>query len=264
METGISTACLYPMETERALDLLLGLGFRRFEVFLNCESELQRPFLRELKARAHEYGAVFTSVHPFTSAMESSLLFGNYPRRTAEAFAFYRRYCEAAAYLGGKYVVIHGQPQGHGKLPDEGYWQRFGELYRIGYEEGAFPAQENVRQHRGAAPAFIAGMRQYLGEDCAFVLDVKQCRMAGVEIGDMARAMGPRLLHVHLSDGAPGRPCLLPGAGEMELTPFRRLLEGLGFGGVVVTEVYRDSFSQVEELANSLSYTKKAFETPIS
>ena len=59
-------------------------------------------------------------------------------------------------------------------------------------------------------------------------------------------------------------PCLLPGAGEMELPPFRRLLEGLGFGGVVVTEVYRDSFSQVEELANSLSYTKKAFETPIS
>ena len=43
-----------------------------------------------------------------------------------------------------------------------------------------------------------------------------------------------------------------------------RLLEGLGFGGVVVTEVYRDSFSQVKELANSLSYTKKAFETPIS
>ena len=116
METGISTACLYPMETERALDLLLGLGFRRFEVFLNCESELQRPFLRELKARADEYGAVFTSVHPFTSAMESSLLFGNYPRRTAEAFAFYRRYCEAAAYLGGKYVVIHGQPLGHGAL----------------------------------------------------------------------------------------------------------------------------------------------------
>ena len=30
------------METERALDLLLGLGFRRFEVFLNCESETQR------------------------------------------------------------------------------------------------------------------------------------------------------------------------------------------------------------------------------
>lgn len=264
MKTGVSTACLYPLEPERSLDLLLQLGYRRFEVFPNCMEELSPAYLRDLKGRADAYGAEFVSLHPFTSAMESSLLFGDYPRRTREAFDFYRRYMAAAAYLGAKYVVIHGQPQGHGKLPDEGYWQRFGELYRIGYEEGAFPAQENVRQHRGAVPAFIAGMRQYLGEDCAFVLDVKQCRMAGVEIGDMAQAMGPRLLHVHLSDGAPGRPCLLPGAGEMELTPFRRLLEGLGFGGVVVTEVYRDSFSQVEELANSLSYTKKAFETPIS
>ena len=232
MKTGVSTACLYPLEPERSLDLLLQLGYRRFEVFPNCMEELSPAYLRDLKGRAEAYGAEFVSLHPFTSAMESSLLFGDYPRRTREAFDFYRRYMAAAAYLGAKYVVIHGQPQGHGKLPDEGYWQRFGELYRIGYEEGAFPAQENVRQHRGAAPAFIAGMRQYLGKDCAFVLDVKQCRM--------------------------------PGAGEMELTPFRRLLEGLGFGGVVVTEVYRDSFSQVEELANSLSYTKKAFETPIS
>ena len=286
MKTGVSTACLYPLEPERSLDLLLQLGYRRFEVFPNCMEELSPAYLRDLKGRADAYGAEFVSLHPFTSAMESSLLFGDYPRRTREAFDFYRRYMAAAAYLGAKYVVIHGQPQGHGKLPDEGYWQRFGELYRIGYEEGAFPAQENVRQHRGAVPAFIAGMRQYLGEDCAFVLDVKQCRMAGVAMGataafgystvmlflmadsivhgDMAQAMGPRLLHVHLSDGAPGRPCLLPGAGEMELAPFRRLLEGLGFGGVVVTEVYRDSFSQVEELANSLSYTKKAFETPIS
>ena len=190
MKTGVSTACLYPLEPERSLDLLLQLGYRRFEVFPNCMEELSPAYLRDLKGRAEAYGAEFVSLHPFTSAMESSLLFGDYPRRTREAFDFYRRYMAAAAYLGAKYVVIHGQPQGHGKLPDEGYWQRFGELYRIGYEEGAFPAQENVRQHRGAAPAFIAGMRQYLGKDCAFVLDVKQCRMTGVEIGDMAQALG--------------------------------------------------------------------------
>ena len=174
MKTGVSTACLYPLEPERSLDLLLKLGYRCFEVFPNCMEELSPAYLRDLKSRADAYGAEFVSLHPFTSAMESSLLFGDYPRRTREAFDFYRRYMAAAAYLGAKYVVIHGQPQGHGKLPDEGYWQRFGELYRIGYEEGAFPAQENVRQHRGAVPAFIAGMRQYLGEDCAFVLDVKQ------------------------------------------------------------------------------------------
>ena len=114
MLTGASTACLYPMETERSLELLLELGCRRFEVFLNCGEELRPPFLRELKRRAVAYGAAFTSVHPFTSAMESSLLFGDYPRRTREAFDLYRRYMAAAAYLGGRWVVIHVQPLGLG------------------------------------------------------------------------------------------------------------------------------------------------------
>ena len=114
MKTGVSTACLYPLEPERSLDLLLQLGYRRFEVFPNCMEELSPAYLRDLKGRADAYGAEFVSLHPFTSAMESSLLFGDYPRRTREAFDFYRRYMAAAAYLGAKYVVIHGQPQGHG------------------------------------------------------------------------------------------------------------------------------------------------------
>lgn len=142
------------METEQALEKLLRLGFRRFEVFLNCMEELQQPYLRQLKQRAQAYGAVFVSLHPFTSAMESSLLFGDYPRRTKEAFDFYRRYLAACAYLGGQYVVIHGQPAGHGALSDQAYWERFGELYRLGDQEGAWPAQENVRNHRAADPRF--------------------------------------------------------------------------------------------------------------
>ena len=118
MKTGISTACLYPLETEKSLELLLQLGFRLFEVFLNAEQELAPAFLKGLREKAKEYGAEFVSVHPYTSSSESLLLFGNYPRRTAEGFALYRRYLEAAAVLGAGYVVIHGQPQGHGKLSD--------------------------------------------------------------------------------------------------------------------------------------------------
>lgn len=264
MKTGVSTACLYPLETERSLELLLEMGYRRFEVFFNCAQEITQPFLKGLKSQADAYGATFVSVHPFTSAAESTLLFGDYPRRTQEAFDFYRRYMAAAAYLGGAYVVIHGQPKGHGKLTDKGYWERFGELYRLGDQEGAYPAQENVRQHRSADPAFLAGMRDYLGEACAFVLDVKQCRMAGVDTRQMALAMGSRLAHVHLSDWEEGRPCLLPGAGRFDHEAFRRLLEELHFSGTVVTEVYRNSFNQLSELENSLYFTKNAFSSPFS
>lgn len=264
MKTGVSTACLYPLETERSLEILLKLGYRRFEVFLNCMEELEPAFLRGLKEQADAYGASFVSIHPFTSAVESSLLFGDYPRRTREAFDFYRRYMAAAAYLGGKFVVIHGQPQGHGKLTDQGYWERFGELYRLGDQEGAHPAQENVRQHRSSDSAFIGGMRDYLGEDCAFVLDVKQCRLSGVEWEEMVRAMGNRLVHVHLSDWDDGRSCLLPGAGKGDFSALRTTLENLSFSGTVVTEVYRHNFSQPDELKESLNFTKKVFESPFS
>ena len=186
--------------------------------------------MRELKARADEYGAVFTSVHPFTSAMESSLLFGNYPRRTAEAFAFYRRYCEAASYLGGKYVVILASPwpRGFERPGVLGAVRAADPLYR---DTGARPAQENVRNMRASDPAFLRGMRAYLGEDCAFVLDVKQCRMMNHPVEEVARAMGDRLCHVHLSDCREGRPCLLPGAGAFDLAGFRALLEELHYQG---------------------------------
>ena len=47
---GASTANLYPLETERALDCLLELGFRELEVFLNTESEAEETFIRRLRA----------------------------------------------------------------------------------------------------------------------------------------------------------------------------------------------------------------------
>ena len=264
MKIGVSTACLYPLETERSLQTLLDLGFRRFEVFLNCMEELEMPFLRELKRRAEAVGGEFVSLHPFTSPVESSMLFGDYPRRTREAFDFYRRYMAAAAFLGGKWVVIHGQPQGHGKLTDQGYWERFGELYRLGDQEGAYPAQECVRRFRASSPSFVAGMRQYLGDQCAFVLDVKQCRMVGTPWEEMAAAMGQRLVHVHLSDWDQGKPCLLPGAGKGDFSALRRTLEAKSYEGAVITEVYRENFGQLEELKNSLYFTKNVLESPVS
>lgn len=257
MEFGISTACLYPMETEKSLKQMLEGGYRLFEVFLNAWEELSPAYLHELKKMAEEYGARFLSVHPFTSPMESMLLFGNYPRRTKEGMEFYKKYMEAAAYLGGKYVVIHGQKPGTGKMENPGYWERFGEVYRLAKTFGVEAAQENVNLHRSSAPGFIKEMRQYLKDDCAFVLDTKQCRRAGCSVEEMACAMGEKLCHVHLSDYTDRRDCLLPGQGNFDIPGFFSLLETLSYKGNVVVEVYRDSFSAEEELRDALSYLRQ-------
>ena len=163
------------------------------------------------------------------------------PAAPKRPFDFYVGIWQQPAYLGGKYVVIHGQPQGHGKLTDEGYWERFGQLYRLGEEEGAYPAQENVRQHRAERWTSWRGWPAIWGDSCGFVLMSNNAN-CGSSIQEMARAMGKRLVHVHLSDEDEGRPCLLPGAGHFDHQAFRQLLEGQGFTGTVVTEVYRTSF----------------------
>ena len=66
MKIGISTACLYPMETCRALETLLQAGFRQFEIFFQylpgiparlcgAAAGIPRPVWRE--------GSVGTSVY---------------------------------------------------------------------------------------------------------------------------------------------------------------------------------------------------------
>ena len=257
MEIGASTSCLYPLETERSLEKLLSMGCRLFEVFLNAKEELEPAFLRQLKERATDFGAKFVSVHPYTSAAESMLLFGNYPRRTKEGFRFYEKYFEAAAFLKAKYVVIHGQQLGHGALSDEGYWERFGELTQLGKRVGVRPAQENVYNHRSSKMEFLLGMRTYLGENCAFVLDVKQCLRSGVTAEETAEAMGESLCHLHVSDSSPGHDCLVPGKGVFPFSSFFRFLEEREYPGSAVIEVYRSNFGAEEELEKSLEFIKE-------
>ena len=71
MRAGISTACLYPMETEKALKTVLDLGFKKLEIFINAYSEMNYNFIKSLKNMADEYGAKIISIHPFSSVFET-------------------------------------------------------------------------------------------------------------------------------------------------------------------------------------------------
>ena len=46
IQIGASTACFYPLETERALKRVGELGFSTAEVFFNSFSELRGPLLK--------------------------------------------------------------------------------------------------------------------------------------------------------------------------------------------------------------------------
>jgi sugar phosphate isomerase/epimerase len=249
MSIGISTACLYPMYTEQALSLLLAQGFRLFEIFFNSPSELEPDFLSLLKRKFSQYGGTLKSIHPFTSGFESYLLFSNYERRFEDGVKFYDRYFQAAHRLGAQILVLHGDrnPEKSG-LTEPEYFERFAQLARRGKRYGITLAQENVNAFRSADPGFVRRMRAYLGEEASFVLDIKQAVRSGFDPFVMCEAMGERLIHVHINDHTREQDCLLPGVGQMDFARLQTTLNGFGYQGDFMIEVYRKNFQELEEL----------------
>lgn len=249
MQIGISTACLYPMETGEALQTLLDAGFRRFEIFLNTHRETLPGYVQGLREQLERYGATVASVHPFTSSMEGMLLFSEYGPRTQDGMDFYEQYARAAQQLGAKWVVLHGQrPHSCGHRHLEPYAQRYAQLDERMKPYGVRLAQENVNGFLSQNPGFVRALHGRLGAESAFVLDLKQAVRAGFDPYDMARAMGGRLVHVHLNDHNARQDCLVPGQGEMDYARLFHQLAEQGFPQDMVLEVYRSNFSAIEEL----------------
>lgn len=256
MNIGVSTACLYPMQTEEALARLLALRFQTLEIFFNSYSEIQPGFARALRRQAEAAGARVVSIHPFTSGFETMLLFSDYERRFWDALELYREYFAAANELGAGILVLHGERDyRRQRITEEIYLERYAKLRALGASFGVEVAQENVNLFRAEDPAFLRRMRQALGKNCSFVFDVKQAVRAGFDPFDVCAAMGDRIAHVHLNDNCGReRDCLLPGRGKMDYRRLARQLQAQGYGGDAVVEVYRRDFGEAEDLAKARAF----------
>ena len=247
MEIGVSSACLYPEYLETSLDRLEEAGFTSFEIFFNAYSELRPEYLASIKKDRK-----IVSIHPFSSGFETFLLFSEHYRRFQDTVEGYKTYFSAAASLGAKVFVLHGQRDyDHSKISEEEYFERFAVLSKGAAEFGVTLAQENVNRFRSEDPAFISRMRRYLADECAFVLDIKQAVRAGHSPFTMLEAMGNRIVHVHLSDHTREEHCLPPGKGSFDFSRLSRELRRIGFAGTPVIELYRRNFRKISELSEA-------------
>lgn len=254
LKNGVSTACLYPLETEKSLDTLLGYGFTLFEYFSNSFSEIDTNFVKEVRKKLDFYGAEIRSLHPFTCSLEGVLLFSDYERRTIDSLEFYKRYFEAANILGANILVLHGQtPLGNGEFAnsDNHYIENFRRLFLTGKSMGINVCQENVYKYRGQNIDFIKKMNNQLKDDVRFVFDVKQAIRSNQDPFKMVEAMGSNLIHVHLSDNTKDESCLLPFNGNFDFEKLFLQLKNLGYSGDIFTEVYRNNYNDYKEIANS-------------
>ncbi len=253
MNIGFSSSCLYPMQTEEAFRTVGELGAKTAEIFFNSPSELGGPILTELVAIRNYYGIDVRSVHPFTSAYETYLLFSGYHRRTLDGIEFYKRYFEAANALGAKMVVLHG---GHSvaAIEPERYAHNYILLNNAAREAGLHIAHENVNTHLCSRVDYMKKIADFVGDGFRMVLDIKQCRRCGENEFDFINELGDRIYQVHLSDCLGDEKCLAPGAGEYD---FRRLfdaLAGVGYNESVLIELYRQNFGEISELSAAKAY----------
>ena len=256
MNIGVSTSCLYPLETEKSLLSVARAGINTTEIFFNANCELEKSFVNGLKEIKNEYGINIVSIHPTMSLAESFMLFSNYERRYVEAIGQYKRYAEIAGELGAKYIVMHGGKPNR-VLDNEGYFERFARIAQTVRENGAVLLQENVVKFRAGNLQVLKSMKQYLGEDAAFCLDVKQSIRGGYSPFEAVRELGGSIKHIHISDSLPDNDCMLPFSGSFDFPAFFELCKERGINGDAIIEVYRDAYKNADELYASYKKLKE-------
>lgn len=252
MIAGASTSCFYPLETEKALDLIGRAWFRKAEVFFNAQCELEPSFIDELNAIRRRYGMEIVSIHPYSSFMETQCIFGDYERRFHDILPLYERYFEVCAQLSAKYVVLHGA---HKKtkmpIPDERYFERFNYLADLAKKRGVVLAQENVNLFKSESIDFLKRMRTAVGSNFKLVFDVKQAIRAGQDVFEFVDTFTSDIVHVHLSDNTPEQDCLPPGRGTFDIKRLKSKLLMGGYTGDYIIEIYSPGFDVERELVRS-------------
>ena len=256
MNLGISSACLYPELTEKAVRFLCESGASEIEVFFNSACEMQGEILSEISHIVKANGTKVVSVHPFTSGFEPFMLFSDYERRFEDGLRFCKTYFEAMHTLGAEILVLHGDRK-DSRHSDERYFERYLKLFREAKKEGICVAQENVCRCRSYELEFIENMKSALKDEVAFVLDLKQASRSGLDFKAVLSAMGDRLVHLHLNDCDEQNDCLLPGRGNRDFKELFEIFKNNGYKGSGVIEVYRQNFDKPSELIESLNYLNK-------
>lgn len=256
---GVSTACFYPLETEKSLQKICGRNVKSCEIFLNTASELEEGYLKAMSELLKDSGVYVTSLHPFASFAESYSLFSSYTRRFRDSLELYKRYYEAMNALGAKVLVIHGGKYSL-SISHEEYFERFGELASLGGTFGLKTAQENVVHYLSESPDFMVDMSKALGDLFYMVLDVKQSLRAGFLPGEFISAAGSRTAHVHLSDHSARRDCIPPLSGVFDFKCLFNQLERAGYSGDYTVELYSSSYESEDEIFVSRDMLQNLYE----
>ena len=259
---GLSNACLMPAGVETTFALAAELGYDGVEVMVWSERTTQDS--RLLSVLAERYEQPVLAVHAPTLLLTRGV-FGADPWDKVD------RSIELAFALGAPNVVLH----------PPFFWQT---RYARGFVAGVALRETTTGMHLCVENMFTwrprdaRSSREFqaysptwdpVGQGYHSVtLDISHAATSGSDALAMARALGPTLRHLHLTDGVPGfrDDHLLPGQGNQDCAGVLAHLADTGFegrGGQVVVEVKAGSMTAAERregLTSALAFAREHLE----
>jgi sugar phosphate isomerase/epimerase len=253
---GLSTVSVYPESTAHAFGYARTIGYDAVEVMVGVDALSQQTAAIVQLSEHHEM--------PVSAVHAPCLLFTQRVWGT-EPWGKLERSAEMAHAVGAGTVVVHPPFR----------WQReyaatFVEgIAKIEATTGLAFAVENMYPWRASSRR---GMQMYLPhwdpstEDYAnTTIDLSHAAIAKDDVVAMAQRLGPRLRHIHLTDGTDSAKDehLVPGRGTTGADRFLRHLATSGFDGEIVLEINtrKASSKQAREadLRESLEFAREHF-----
>jgi len=258
-KVGLSTSSVYPETTSSGFELARRLGYDGVEVMVGID-----PVAADIDAveKLRDYHQVPVLAIHSPCLLITQRVWGTDP------WAKLERSAEAAKRLDADVVVVHPPFR----------WQRdyargfVDGVRRLANETGILFCVENMYPWRtpgGELKAYVPGWDPTELDYSDLTLDFSHASTANQQSLDLARSWGPRLRHIHLTDGSGSvkDEHLVPGRGDQQAGRVLQYLAETDFTGHVVLEINsRKSGSRAQreaDLAESLAFARLHLAAPV-
>lgn len=269
---GLSTASVYPQNTEAAFRYAAELGYDGIELMVWAEPASQS--VDTVRGYSRKYSVPVLAVHA-PCLLISQRVWG------ADPVAKLARSVRTAEVLGADTVVVH-PPFRWQRRYAEGFAEQVADLERQSSVavavENMFPMRADklfgrrsgdirrLERRGGPGLALTAFSPSYDPTDTGFrhyTLDLSHTATAGTDPLALVERMGEGLVHLHLADGrgAAHDEHLIPGEGTQPCAEVCSALVGMGFTGHVVAEINtqeaRTTAARAAMLTRTLEFARK-------
>ncbi|MRH87142.1 TIM barrel protein [Nocardia sp. SYP-A9097] len=269
---GLSTASVYPENTEAAFRYAAELGYDGIELMVWAEPASQS--ISTVQSFMHKYDMPVLAVHA-PCLLISQRVWGSDP------IAKLTRSVHTAEALGAATVVVHPPFRWQRRYAD-GFTDQVAELENAGpvavAVENMFPMRvdtlfgrgdrsiERLERRGGPGRSITTFSPSFDPTDTGFrhyTLDSSHTATAGMDPLLLAGRMGAGLTHLHLADGrgAATDEHLIPGEGTQPVAELCEMLLAKGFDGQAVIEINtqtaRTTMDRAAMLNRALTFARR-------